>query len=145
MILSLVVERDAGSGSRVSGCQRGTIVIESLNSIVRRAVRVLGHFPNDRSAVKLIHGGWKRPLQLWQQARTEIEIRLGESFVVVAWPGVAVPHRLPTGVLPIAGIALVGGPWKSIRAPVGRGTTIGVGELGSARLARTATLARFGR
>lgn len=68
-----------------------TNAIESLNSTVRRAVRVRGHFPNDRAATKLIYLAlrnvaqkWKRPPQFWSQARSEFAIRFGERFMMVS-------------------------------------------------------------
>lgn len=68
-----------------------TNAIESLNSTVRRAVRVRGHFPNDRAATKLIYlalrnvtAKWKRPPQFWSQARSEFAIRFGERFMMVS-------------------------------------------------------------
>ena len=66
-----------------------TNAIESLNSTVRRAVRIRGHFPNDRAATKLIYLalrrlklGWRAPPLFWHQARPEFAIRFGERFVV---------------------------------------------------------------
>ena len=65
--------------------------IESLNSTVRRAVRIRGHFPNDRAATKLIYLAlrgvarkWKNPPKYWQEARTEFSIRFGERFRMLA-------------------------------------------------------------
>ena len=66
-----------------------TNAIESLNSVVRRAVRTRGHFPNDRAATKLIYlalrgvqRGWRAAPLFWPQARIEFAIRFGERFVV---------------------------------------------------------------
>ena len=65
--------------------------IESLNSAVRRVVRIWGHFPNDRVATKLIYLGlhgverkWRAPPLFWHQVRPELAIRFGEGFVVEA-------------------------------------------------------------
>ena len=48
--------------------------IESLNSVVRKAVRVRGHFPDDESARKLVYlairnheSNWKRPMAGWYE------------------------------------------------------------------------------
>ena len=48
--------------------------IESLNSVVRKAVRVRGHFPDDESARKLVYlairnheSNWKRPIAAWYE------------------------------------------------------------------------------
>ena len=64
-----------------------TNAIESLNSTVRRAVRIRGHFPNDRAAAKLIYLAlrgvahkWKNPPKYWQEARSEFSIRFGDRF-----------------------------------------------------------------
>jgi putative transposase len=68
-----------------------TNAIESLHSQVRKSVRVRGHFPNDRSATKLIflvlrnvESKWKRPPVAWQRAKAEFAIQFGERFVVTA-------------------------------------------------------------
>ena len=49
-----------------------TNAIESLNSVVRRAVRTRGHFPNDKAAAKLIYLAlrgvarkWRAPPRAW--------------------------------------------------------------------------------
>ena len=59
-----------------------TNAIESLNSTVRRAVRIRGHFPNDRAATKLIYLALRRP-----------EARMAGSTAVLApgAPGVRDP------------------------------------------------------
>ena len=64
-----------------------TNAIESLNSQVRRAVRVRGHFPSDRSATKLLflvlrnaEAKWKSPPVAWQRAKSEFAIQFGERF-----------------------------------------------------------------
>jgi putative transposase len=48
--------------------------IESLNSVVRKAIRIRGHFPDDESARKLVYLAirnhettWKRPLAGWYE------------------------------------------------------------------------------
>jgi len=48
--------------------------IESLNSVVRKAVRIRGHFPDDESARKLVYlairnheSNWKRPMAGWYE------------------------------------------------------------------------------
>ena len=68
-----------------------TNAIESLNSTVRRAARIRGHFPNDRAAAKLIYLAlrgvarkWKNPPEYWQEARSEFSIRFGDRFRMLA-------------------------------------------------------------
>ena len=58
-----------------------------LNSTVRRAVRARGHFPNDRSATKLIYLAlrrveekWRGPPDFWHGARVEFAIHFGDRF-----------------------------------------------------------------
>ena len=48
--------------------------IESLNSVIRKAIRIRGHFPDDESARKLVYlairnheGNWKRPMAGWYE------------------------------------------------------------------------------
>jgi putative transposase len=48
--------------------------IESLNSVVRKAIRVRGHFPDDESARNLVYLAirnhvttWKRPMAGWYE------------------------------------------------------------------------------
>ena len=67
-----------------------TNAIESLNSCVRRAVAVRGHFPSDRAATKLIYMAlrkverkWKQPPACWQQARREVIIHFEDRFQVI--------------------------------------------------------------
>ena len=67
-----------------------TNAIESLNSVVRRAVRTRGHFPNDRAAAKLIYLAprgvgrkWLAPPAFWSDARREVAIRFGDRFRVL--------------------------------------------------------------
>lgn len=64
-----------------------TNAIESLNSVVRRAVRARGHFPNDRAAAKLIYLAlrgvrrkWLAPPAFWSEARREFAIQFGDRF-----------------------------------------------------------------
>ena len=67
-----------------------TNAIESLNRVVRRAVRTRSPFPNDRAAATLIclalrnvERKWKRPSPCWHKARVEFAIRFGERFRVL--------------------------------------------------------------
>jgi putative transposase len=64
-----------------------TNAIEALNSTLRRAVRVRGHFPSDDAATKLLYlvlnraaANWKRPPREWVEARTQFAITFGERF-----------------------------------------------------------------
>ena len=66
-----------------------TNAIQSLNSTVRRAVRIRGHFPNDHAAMNLLYlalrgvqGKWRAPPLFWHHVRPEFAIRFGERFVV---------------------------------------------------------------
>jgi putative transposase len=64
-----------------------TNAIESLNSTVRRSVRVRGHFPNEEAALKLIWlqlrevtQKWKRPSREWHLAKAQFALLFGERF-----------------------------------------------------------------
>ena len=66
-----------------------TNAIEALNSKLRRAVRIRGHFPNDEAAPKLLYlvlnqasNGWKRPPREWFVAKTQFAVMFGERFVI---------------------------------------------------------------
>lgn len=66
-----------------------TNAIESLNSSVRKAVRVRGHFPNDQAATKLIYLAlrnveekWKKPPIAWHSARTQFAIKFEDRFII---------------------------------------------------------------
>ncbi len=68
-----------------------TNAIESLNSTVRRAVRIRGHFPNDRAAAKLlflalrsVESKWQRPPPFWAQARAEFALRFEDRFALIS-------------------------------------------------------------
>jgi putative transposase len=67
-----------------------TNAIESLNSTVRKAVRVRGHFPNDAAATKLIYLAlrgveqkWKSPPVAWHAAKAQFAIKFEERFRIV--------------------------------------------------------------
>jgi len=64
-----------------------TNAIESLNSTVRRSVRVRGHFPNEEAALKLIWlqlrevtQKWKRGPREWHAAKAQFALLFGERF-----------------------------------------------------------------
>ena len=66
-----------------------TNAIESLNSTVRKSVRIRGHFPNDKAATKLIYLAirsvelkWKRPPRFWSSAMSQFAIKFGERFTI---------------------------------------------------------------
>ena len=66
-----------------------TNAIESLNSSVRRTVKARGHFPSDRSAMKLVcvavrqvEKKWKQQPPDWYKARREFAILFGDRFQV---------------------------------------------------------------
>lgn len=64
-----------------------TNAIQSLNSSVRWARRVRGHFPSDEVATKLIYlvlrnvsKGWKMAAREWGAARAQFAVMYGERF-----------------------------------------------------------------
>lgn len=65
-----------------------TNVIESLNSLMRKAVRVRGHFPNDEAASKLlslvlreVSKDWKMAAREWNAARTQFAVMFSDRFI----------------------------------------------------------------
>ena len=66
-----------------------TNAIESLNSTLRRSVRIRGHFPNDEAAMKLIWlqlreitKNWKMPPREWGAAKAQFAVVFGDRFEV---------------------------------------------------------------
>jgi putative transposase len=66
-----------------------TNAIESLNSTLRRSVRIRGHFPNDEAAMKLIWlqlreitKNWKMPPREWAAAKAQFAVVFGDRFEV---------------------------------------------------------------
>jgi putative transposase len=64
-----------------------TNAIEALNSKLRRAVRVRGHFPTDETALKLLflvlnrtEREWKMPPREWAMAKAQFAVLFGERF-----------------------------------------------------------------
>mgnify|MGYP003345797145 FL=1 len=64
-----------------------TNAIESLNSVLRRAVRARGHFPSDEAAMKLLWlvlrraaKKWKKEPREWAEAKTQFAIMFGDRF-----------------------------------------------------------------
>jgi putative transposase len=64
-----------------------TNAIESLNSTLRKAVRLRGHFPTDEAATKLLYlalrevsQGWKMPPREWNIAQTQFAVMFGDRF-----------------------------------------------------------------
>jgi len=64
-----------------------TNAIESLNSSLRKAVRLRGHFPTDEAATKLLYlalrevsRGWKMPPREWNIAKTQFAVMFGDRF-----------------------------------------------------------------
>lgn len=64
-----------------------TNAIEALNSKLRRAVKIRGHFPTDEAAAKLIYlvlnraaAEWRMPPKEWGQAKTQFAIMFEERF-----------------------------------------------------------------
>ena len=65
-----------------------TNAIEALNSKLRRAVRVRGHFPSDEAATKLLYlilnrseKEWKMPPSEWTMAKAQFAVIFGERFI----------------------------------------------------------------
>ena len=64
-----------------------TNAIEALNSSLRRAVKIRGHFPTDEAALKLIFlvlrdvtKEWKMSAREWTEAKSQFAILFGERF-----------------------------------------------------------------
>ena len=64
-----------------------TNAIEALNSSLRRAVKIRGHFPTDEAAMKLIFlvlrdvaKDWKMPAREWTEAKSQFAILFEERF-----------------------------------------------------------------
>lgn len=64
-----------------------TNAIEGLNSQVRKAVQLRGHFPNDEAASKLIYlvlrnvaRKWENPPVYWRQVKTQLSIMFKERI-----------------------------------------------------------------
>ena len=82
---------------------RTTNAVESLNSTVRRAVRTRCHFPNDRTATKLVYLAlrgmqrkWRAPPRHRHQLRAELAVRFGERFGVEGRFGLTPPTAWPS-------------------------------------------------
>lgn len=66
-----------------------TNAIESLNSTVRKAVRIRGHFPSDAAATKLIYLAlrnveekWRNAPIAWHAARAQFAIKFEDRFTI---------------------------------------------------------------
>lgn len=66
-----------------------TNAIEALNSSLRRAVKIRGHFPTDEAAMKLIFlvlrditKEWKMPTREWTEAKSQFAILFEERFKI---------------------------------------------------------------
>jgi putative transposase len=64
-----------------------TNAIESLNSTIRRSVRVRGHFPSEEAAMKLIWlqlrevtQKWKKAAREWHSAKAQFGLLFGDRF-----------------------------------------------------------------
>jgi putative transposase len=64
-----------------------TNAIESLNSSLRKSVRLRGHFPTDEAVTKLLYlalrevsRGWKMPPREWNIAKTQFAVMFGDRF-----------------------------------------------------------------
>ena len=65
-----------------------TNAIEALNSKLRRAIRVRGHFPSDEAAAKLLYlilnrseKEWVMPPREWAMAKAQFAVIFGDRFV----------------------------------------------------------------
>ena len=65
-----------------------TNAIESLNSVIRKAIKNRRIFPNDKSAFKVIYLAvqqasrkWTMPLREWKPAMNRFQIEYGERFI----------------------------------------------------------------
>ena len=65
-----------------------TNAIEALNSKLRRAIRVRGHFPSDEAAAKLLYlilnrseKDWVMPPREWAMAKAQFALIFGDRFV----------------------------------------------------------------
>jgi putative transposase len=65
-----------------------TNAVESLNSTLRKAVRLRGHFPTDEAATKLlflalreVSRDWKMPAREWSAAKTQFAVIFGDRFI----------------------------------------------------------------
>jgi putative transposase len=63
--------------------------IKALNSKLRRAVKIRGHFPNDDAAMKLIYlvlrdatAEWKMSAREWSEAKSQFAILFEERFII---------------------------------------------------------------
>ena len=66
-----------------------TNVIESLNSMLRRAIKTRGHFPNDDAATKLLYLAltkaqkkWTMPIHGWNRALNQFSVRFNGRLPV---------------------------------------------------------------
>ena len=64
-----------------------TNAVESVNSVVRKAVRNRGHFPNETSAIKSVFmlleplmAKWTMPVRGWASAKIQLAIQFGDEF-----------------------------------------------------------------
>ena len=64
-----------------------TNAVESLNSTLRKAVRLRGHFPTDDAAAKLlflalreVSRDWKMPSREWNAAKTQFAVMFGDRL-----------------------------------------------------------------
>ena len=58
-----------GHGEHPPPFIRDTNQIESLNSVVRKAIRIRGHFPDDESARKLVYLAIQNAAPQWTRTR----------------------------------------------------------------------------
>ena len=94
--------------------------IESLNSVVRKAIRVRGHFPDDESARKLVYLAirnhettWKRPMAGWYECLAAFHAHFSDRLTrqprnrihrLLTVPGARIHTKATTPCLPPHGV-----------------------------------------
>jgi putative transposase len=81
-----------------------TNAIESLNAKQRPSARILGHFPSDEAAMKLIWlqlreitQKWKMPPREWSAAKVQSAVAFGDRFEVNR-QSTRLTHRISDGL-----------------------------------------------
>ena len=66
-----------------------TNAIESVNSVIRKAVRNRGHFPSEAAALKSIFlmleplmAKWTMPVHGWASAKIQLALQFGDDFEI---------------------------------------------------------------
>lgn len=87
MLAAYTLIRESGPNFGTRICIPVTKAIEALNSKIRRAVRIRGHFPSDEAAAKLIYlalnptsTGWTRSVREWHAVKNQFAIMFEDRF-----------------------------------------------------------------